>query len=226
MDESKQADIENLGDCLRASATVNRLVTSRSRLSCMADHERNSSARAEFTGLHQRGRQSVSETYNQLNAYFAAIPGNVFTEPTKALSAEHNYADLSFLFTIFPGKNAITGFGVIGRARNQHAIFFKPAQWRSRTRLTWDDRSGKEHFSRKYAPQRFAPKQMESGRPPQSSVSRMATRSLLVWTCTHRRIATRSEMPRTTAKAAQCTLRYRWDTGVPLLVPECGDGHR
>jgi hypothetical protein len=42
VDESKQADIENLGDCLRARVTVNRLAISRSRLCCMANHGQNS----------------------------------------------------------------------------------------------------------------------------------------------------------------------------------------
>ncbi len=44
-----------------------------------------------------------SETYNQLNAYFAVIPGNYRHNLRRLYLLNSNYADLSFLFTIHPG---------------------------------------------------------------------------------------------------------------------------
>jgi type IV secretion/conjugal transfer VirB4 family ATPase len=44
------------------------------------------------------------ESYNQLNAYFATIPGNYALNLRKLYLLNSNYADLSFLFTILPGE--------------------------------------------------------------------------------------------------------------------------
>jgi type IV secretion system protein VirB4 len=44
------------------------------------------------------------ETYNQLNAYFATVPGNYAMNLRRLLLLDTNYADLSFLFTILPGE--------------------------------------------------------------------------------------------------------------------------
>jgi len=45
-----------------------------------------------------------SETYNQLNAYFAIIPGNYRHNLRRQYLLNSNYADISFLFTIQPGE--------------------------------------------------------------------------------------------------------------------------
>jgi type IV secretory pathway VirB4 component len=45
-----------------------------------------------------------SETYNQLNAYFAIVPGNHRQNLRRLYLLNSNYADLSFLFTILPGE--------------------------------------------------------------------------------------------------------------------------
>jgi type IV secretion system protein VirB4 len=113
VDESKQADIENLGDCLRAlgdgqslgdfSLTI--VLYGRSK----ADLEQ---LGAEFAGIFTNGDGSLfSETYNQLNAYFAIVPGNYALNLRKLFLLNTNYADLSFLFTILPGEktNAYLG---------------------------------------------------------------------------------------------------------------------
>jgi type IV secretion system protein VirB4 len=113
VDESKQADIENLGDCLRAlgdgqslgdfSLTI--VLYGRSK----ADLEQ---LGAEFAGIFTNGDGSLfSETYNQLNAYFATVPGNYALNLRKLFLLNTNYADLSFLFTILPGEktNAYLG---------------------------------------------------------------------------------------------------------------------
>jgi type IV secretion system protein VirB4 len=113
VDESKQADIENLGDCLRAlgdgqslgdfSLTIILYGRSKSELEQLG---------AEFAGIFTNADGSLfSETYNQLNAYFATVPGNYALNLRKLFLLNTNYADLSFLFTILPGEktNAYLG---------------------------------------------------------------------------------------------------------------------
>jgi type IV secretion system protein TrbE len=106
VDESKQADIENLGDCLRAlgdgqslgdlSLTIVLYGRSKAELDQLG---------AEFTGVFTNADGSLfSETYNQLNAYFAIVPGNYALNLRKLYLLNTNYADLSFLFTILPGE--------------------------------------------------------------------------------------------------------------------------
>src|SRR5260370_14965606 len=113
VDESKQADIENLGDCLRAlgdgqslgdfSLTIVLYGRSKAELEQLG---------AEFAGIFTNGDGGLfSETYNQLNAYFAIVPGNYALNLRKLFLLNTNYADLSFLFTILPGEktNAYLG---------------------------------------------------------------------------------------------------------------------
>ena len=45
-----------------------------------------------------------TESYNQLNAYFATVPGNYALNLRRLYLLNSNYADLSFLFTILPGE--------------------------------------------------------------------------------------------------------------------------
>ena len=106
IDESKQADIENLGDCLRVlgdgqslgefsltivlyaedKGTLDRVLPDMVRIFTSADGT------------------LFSETYNQLNAYFATIPGNYRHNLRRHYLLNSNYADISFLFTIRPGE--------------------------------------------------------------------------------------------------------------------------
>jgi type IV secretion system protein VirB4 len=85
VDESKQADIENLGDCLRAlgdgqslgefSLTI--VLYGKDRLAL--DH-----LVGEFAGVFTNADGSLFvETYNQLNAYFATVPGGYAKTLTK-----------------------------------------------------------------------------------------------------------------------------------------------
>jgi len=111
VDESKQADIENLGDCLRAlgegqslgdfSLTI--VLYGRPSLERPgADLDR---LVGEFTGVFTNADGNLfAETYNQINAYFATIPGNYALNLRKMYLLNTNYADLSFLFTILPGE--------------------------------------------------------------------------------------------------------------------------
>jgi type IV secretion system protein VirB4 len=113
VDESKQADIENLGDCLRAlgdgqslgelSLTIILFGRSKSELVQLG---------AEFSGIFTNADGSLfSETYNQLNAYFATVPGNYALNLRKLYLLNTNYADLSFLFTILPGEKTNAHLG-------------------------------------------------------------------------------------------------------------------
>jgi type IV secretion/conjugal transfer VirB4 family ATPase len=106
VDESKQADIENLGDCLRAlgdgqqlgdfSLTIVLYGRSKPELEQLV---------GEFTGAFTNADGNLFvETYNQLNAYFATVPGNYALNLRKLYLLNSNYADLSFLFTILPGE--------------------------------------------------------------------------------------------------------------------------
>jgi type IV secretory pathway VirB4 component len=108
VDESKQADIENLGDCLRAlgdgqslgdfSLTIVLYGRSFSGRSTELDP-----LVAEFSGVFTNADGNLfAETYNQLNAYFATVPGNYALNFRQLYLLNTNYADLSFLFTILP----------------------------------------------------------------------------------------------------------------------------
>jgi type IV secretion system protein VirB4 len=113
VDESKQADIEHLGDCLRAlgdgqslgdfSLTLVLYGRSKTELEKLG---------AEFTGLFTNADGNLfAETYNQLNAYFATVPGNYALNLRKLYLLNTNYADLSFLFTILPGEKTNAHLG-------------------------------------------------------------------------------------------------------------------
>lgn len=113
IDESKQADIENLGDCLRAlgdgqhlgefSLTIVLHSVNQADLDPIA---------AEFARVFTNADGSLfAETYNQLNAYFATIPGGYACNLRRIYLLNANYADLSFLFTILPGERVNAHLG-------------------------------------------------------------------------------------------------------------------
>ncbi|MFP5209742.1 MAG: VirB4 family type IV secretion system protein [Acidobacteriota bacterium] len=106
VDESKQADIENLGDCLRALGDGAQLGEF-SQTIVLYDKDRTAleSRVGEFAAIFTNADGSLlAETYNQLNAYFAIVPGNYAFNLRKLYLLNTNYADLSFLFTILPGE--------------------------------------------------------------------------------------------------------------------------
>jgi type IV secretory pathway VirB4 component len=83
VDESKQADIENLGDCLRALGDGQSLgdfsltIVLYGRASSAQARTELDRLVAEFTGVFTNADGNLfAETYNQLNAYFATVPGN------------------------------------------------------------------------------------------------------------------------------------------------------
>ncbi len=113
VDEAKQADIENLGDCLRALGDGQQL-GELSLTIILYDKDRQvlESQVGEFAAIFTNADGSLyAETYNQLNAYFAIVPGNYAFNLRKLYLLNTNYADLSFLFTILPGEttNAYLG---------------------------------------------------------------------------------------------------------------------
>jgi type IV secretion system protein TrbE len=111
VDESKQVDIENLGDCLRALGEGQSLGEfSLTIVVYGRDSRELERLVGEFSGVFTNADGGlVAETYNQLNAYFAAVPGNYAFNLRRLYLLNTNYADLSFLFTILPGDR-----------RNQH----------------------------------------------------------------------------------------------------------
>jgi type IV secretion system protein VirB4 len=113
VDESKQADIENLGDCLRAlgdgqqlgdfSLTIVLYGRSKPDLEQLV---------GEFSGVFTNADGNLFvETYNQLNAYFATVPGNYALNLRRLYLLNTNYADLSFLFTILSGEKTNAHLG-------------------------------------------------------------------------------------------------------------------
>jgi len=106
IDESKQADIENLGECLRVlgdgqslgefSLTIVLYAEDRGTLDRVLPDVVRIFTSADGT--------LFSETYNQLNAYFATIPGNYRHNLRRHYLLNSNYADISFLFSIQPGE--------------------------------------------------------------------------------------------------------------------------
>src|SRR5882724_7101185 len=118
VDESKQADIENLGDCLRALGDGQSLgdfsltIVLYGRASSGQARTELDQLVAKFTGVFTNADGNLfAETYNQLNAFFATIPGNYAMNLRKLYVLNTNYADLSFLFTILPGEKTNAHLG-------------------------------------------------------------------------------------------------------------------
>jgi type IV secretion/conjugal transfer VirB4 family ATPase len=105
IDESKQADIENLGECLRALGDGQTLGDfSLTVVLYSIDLQTIDREMGEFTSVFTNADGALfTETYNQLNALFASVPGNYAQNLRKMYLLNSNYADLSFLFTIHPG---------------------------------------------------------------------------------------------------------------------------
>jgi type IV secretion system protein TrbE len=106
VDESKQADIENLGDCLRALGDGQSLGDFSLTIVLYGDSKAEVDNQVgEFVSVFTNADGNLfTETYNQLNAYFATVPGNYALNLRKLYLLNSNYADLSFLFTILPGE--------------------------------------------------------------------------------------------------------------------------
>jgi type IV secretion system protein VirB4 len=106
VDESKQADIENLGDCLRALGDGQSLGDFSLTIVVYAHTKAETDQLiGEFASVFTNADGNLFvETYNQLNAYFATMPGGYATNLRRLYLLNTNYADLSFLFTILAGE--------------------------------------------------------------------------------------------------------------------------
>jgi type IV secretion system protein TrbE len=113
VDESKQADIENLGDCLRVLGDGQQLGEFSLTIVLYGDDRPAlDQLVGEFAGIFTNADGSLFvETYNQLNAYFATVPGGYAFNLRRMYLLNTNYADLSFLFTILPGERMNTHLG-------------------------------------------------------------------------------------------------------------------
>jgi type IV secretion/conjugal transfer VirB4 family ATPase len=106
IDESKQADVEDLGQCIKQLGDGQSMGEFSFTLTLYAEDLRTIDQElGEFAGIFTNLEGELhSETYNQLNAFFAGVPGNYAHNLRKVLLLNSNYADLSFLFTIDPGE--------------------------------------------------------------------------------------------------------------------------
>ena len=106
IDEGKQADIEALGDCLRALADgqvlgdMSLTIVLYDERRSIVDHEV-----SDFASIFTNADGTLfPETYNQLNTLFAVVPGNYAQNLRKMYLLLSNYADLSFFFTVLQGE--------------------------------------------------------------------------------------------------------------------------
>ena len=106
IDESKQADVEQLGECLRSLGDGQRMGEFTLTVVLHGnDREVLQRQTGEFAGMFTNIDGALfTETYNQLNALFATVPGNYSHNLRSLCLLNSNAADLSFLFTIHPGE--------------------------------------------------------------------------------------------------------------------------
>ena len=113
IDESKQADVQSLGDCMRALGD-GQTMGGMSFTVVLYGRELETVNRSvgDFAGIFSAADGILfAETYNQLNAFFATIPGNYVHNLRKLSLLNSNYADLSFLFTIHTGETTNAHLG-------------------------------------------------------------------------------------------------------------------
>ena len=133
VDESKQADIDNLGDCLRALGDGQSLGDFSLSIVLYGDSKAQvDQLVGEFVSVFTNADGNLfTETYNQLNAYFAMVPGNYALNLRKLYLLNSNYADLEFPVYNSARRKAkrSSWHGISGGARNgqQHALLFELA---------------------------------------------------------------------------------------------------
>jgi len=133
VDESKQADIENLGDCLRALGDGPTLGDFSLTICPVRSFKTRTGAARSRVHWHlspTRMATCFAETYNQLNAYFATVPGNYALNLRKLYLLNTNYADLSFPLTILTGEKTNAHLGTeylaVLETDKQHALLSQP----------------------------------------------------------------------------------------------------
>jgi type IV secretory pathway VirB4 component len=111
VDESKQADIENLGDCLRALGDgqsfgdFSLTIVLFGRGSSGHSRTELDQLVAEFIGVFTNADGNLfAETYNQLNGYFATPSGQQCDQRPQAVSAERTTPTCLFSLRSCPAK--------------------------------------------------------------------------------------------------------------------------
>jgi type IV secretion system protein VirB4 len=107
IDDSKQAAIAELGDCLRAIGHEGKYFGefSLSIVIQAEDLRQLEKVQPEFARAFNAYDSSIiEERYNLLNAFFATVPGNSAFNLRRIHILNTNYADLSFLFTVRQGE--------------------------------------------------------------------------------------------------------------------------
>lgn len=108
VDESMQADIEDLGECLRSVGDKSGHYMGDFSFTVVLygdDKQALAPGIADLVRIFSAEDGNLfPETRNSLNALFACIPGNFSHNLRRFLMLNSNYADLSFLFTILEGE--------------------------------------------------------------------------------------------------------------------------
>jgi type IV secretion/conjugal transfer VirB4 family ATPase len=107
IDDSKQAAIDELGECLRAIGNDGKHFGEFTLSVVLYDEDlgRLEEAIPRFQKVFTTHDGLLyEERYNRLNAFFATVPGNSKFNLRKQEMLNTNYADLSFLFTIDTGE--------------------------------------------------------------------------------------------------------------------------
>jgi len=107
IDDSKQAAVADLGDCLTAIAHDGKYFGEFS-LTCLL-HSENSKELDRVVPEFVRAFTKydgglLEERYNLLNAFFATVPGNAAFNLRRLYLLNTNYADLSLLFAVHNGE--------------------------------------------------------------------------------------------------------------------------
>ncbi len=107
VDDSKQAAIDELGECLKAIGNEGKYF-GEFTLSLVVYDKDPLKVEEAITELQRvfttHDALLYEERYNLLNAFFATVPGNSAFNLRKQQMLNTNYADVSFLFTIDQGK--------------------------------------------------------------------------------------------------------------------------
>ena len=107
VDDSKQAAVEELGECLKAIGNDGKYFGEFTLSVVLYDRQEAKVREAipEFQRVFTTHDALLyEERYNLLNALFATVPGNHAFNLRKQEMLNTNYADLSFLFTIDQGR--------------------------------------------------------------------------------------------------------------------------
>lgn len=107
VDDSKQAAVEELGECLKAISNEGKYFGEFTLSVVLYDEDRVKVEKA-LPKFHRvfttHDGLLYEERYNLLNAFFATVPGNYPFNLRKQEMLNTNYADLSFLFSIDQGS--------------------------------------------------------------------------------------------------------------------------